>query len=516
MQAYDCGYGVIYSIAPSPRDNKTIWIGTDDGLIQHTDDGGSSWRNVTPNGLPIWSKVASLDLSAMQAGTAYAAVNRHRLGDFSPHVWRTHDTGAHWTDVGGGLPAGSFVSVVRADPQREGLLYAGTNHGAFVSFDDGDHWQSLQRNLPTAWVRDLLVHGDDLVAATQGRAIWILDDVTPLRQASAAEWAPRRTCTGPRQRCACAPNENRDTPLPPETPLGKNPPAGAIIDYHLAQAANGPVTLKILDSDGKTVREFSSADQSVQRDAERYFPKGWLRPGQPLSAAAGAHRFVWDLRYARPDAIEYGYSIAATWDTDTPLTPEGALVLPGTYQLVLTVGGTDYRAPLQVLMDPREHVVRADLVANLELSRQVADTLQHVWQTWTQLQAVRRQLDALGQRSSGNAPWRQTVQALQAKTRPLVSGSGERSVNLHAINDALTAIATDLESADGAPTDGQRQALAEYRRNIDKAMHLWHAIEQTDLPALDSQLQRAGMGAIKVPDADQITRQASEGPEDEP
>lgn len=243
------------------------------------------------------------------------------------------------------------------------------------------------------------------------------------------------------------------------------------------------MTLNILDSDGQLVREFSSADQPVHRDAFRYFAKGWLRPDQPLSAAAGTHRFVWGLRYARPNAIEYGYSTAATWDSDTPLTPEGPLVLPRTYQLVLRANGKDYRAPLKMMMDPREHVDRADLATSLTLSRQVGDTLQHVWQTWGQVQAVREQLHALDKQLTGNTPLRQAAQATQAKTKTLVSGSGERSTNLRAItiSDALTAIATDLEGTDRAPTHGQRQALAEYQRNIDKALTAWRSIQQTDL-----------------------------------
>ena len=505
-QARACGYGVIYTIAPSPLDNDEIWVGTDDGLVQLTRDGGKHWKNVTPKGLPAWAKISTLDVSALQPGTAYAAVDTHRQDDFSPHVWRTHDYGARWTDISAGLPKGSFVAVVRADPVRAGLLYAGTDQGVFVSFDDGAHWQSLQRNLPTAWVRDLLVHGNDLIAATQGRAIWILDDVTPLRQASAAiARAPAYLFT-PAPAVRVRADENKDTPLPPETPLGKNPPAGAVIDYYLAAAAKGPVTLDILDGKGQLVRHFSSADRPAKLDADRYFAKGWLRPGVPLSAAAGAHRFVWNLRYPRPQALKYGYSIAATWDSDTPVTPEGPLALPGDYQLVLHVDGKSYRAPLRLTMDPRVHADPAALAAGLAFSRDIGATLQRVWQGYAEIQAVRKQLDAreqtLGRKADTGAVHQAllaAVDALRRQTEPLVSGSGEATTNLRAINDTLTGIATDVEGADSAPTDGQRQAYAEYQANTDKALQQWRTIRAVDLPRFNQQLLAAGLKAVSVP-----------------
>ena len=506
-QARACGYGVIYSIAPSPLGNDEIWVGTDDGLVQLTRDGGRSWHNVTPKGLPAWAQIGSLDASALQAGTAYIAVDNHRQDDFRPHAWRTHDYGASWTDIAVGLPAGSFVSVVRADPKRAGLLYAGTDRGVFVSLDDGAYWQSLQRNLPTAWVRDLLVHGNDLIAATQGRAIWILDDVSPLRQVTAAIAAAPAHLYTPAPALRVRANENKDTPLPPETPVGQNPPSGAVIDYRLAANAKGPVTLDILDRDGKLVRQFSSADRPATLDAERYFAKGWLKAPSVLSAAAGAHRFVWDLRYPRPQAIEYGYSIAATWDSDTPVTPEGPLALPGDYQLVLHVDGKPYRAPLVIAPDPREQVSQDELAAGLAYSRDIGSTLRRVSQAYGEVQTVRDQLDALDRKldaDSARKPLLAGVDSLRAKTTPLVSGSGETSLNLHAMSDALTAMATDVEGADRAPTSGQRQALAEYQSNLDKALAQWHTLRTADLPKLNGQLHEAGIGAITVPAAGQV------------
>ena len=519
-QALACGYGVIYSLAPSPRSNDEIWIGTDDGLIQRTADGGKSWHNVTPKGLRSWDRIDSLDVSAVQAGTAYAAVDGHRQDDFSPHLWRTHDNGASWTDISAGLPKTSFTTVLRADPVRAGLLYAGTDQGVFVSFDDGGHWQSLQRNLPTAWVRDLLVHGNDLIAATQGRAIWVLDDVSPLRQVTAAIANASAHLYTPATAVRVRANQNRDTPLPPETPLGKNPPAGAVIDYSLAHAANGPLTLEIRDSAGKLVRRFSSTDKPAELDADRYFAKGWLRPGAPLSAAAGAHRFVWDLRYARPQALQYGYSISTSWDSDTPVTPEGPMALPGAYQLVLHVDGKSYQAPLKLVMDPRETAVsQADLEAGLAFSQDIGRQLLRVWQNYGQVQAVREQLTALGGKLAGDtahATQRASAEALLKQTAPLVSGGGEDSMNLRAINDGLTDIATDVEGADRAPTEGQRQVVTASEARYGRAQARWQQLRDGDLPKLDSALREAGLAAIKVPALAQVRQAKSEESEDRP
>ncbi|MBM7127532.1 hypothetical protein ACFFJT_07985 [Dyella flava] len=518
QQARDCGYGVIYSIAPSPWTNDEIWIGTDDGAVRLTLDGGKNWQDVTPKDLPHWGIVSSLDVSTLHAGTAYAAVDNHRQDDFRPHVWRTHDYGKTWTDISAGLPEDDFVSVVRADTQREGLLFAGTDRGIFVSLDDGAHWQSLQRNLPTAWVRDLTIHGDDLIAGTQGRAIWILDDITPLRQAG-VDAARRTMLFTPASAIRVRANENRDTPLPPDEPLGKNPPAGAIIDYQLANAAKGPVTLDILDSSGKLVRHFSSADKPEVLPAERYFQKGWLGSPQTLGTSAGAHRFVWNLRYPRPQALLYGYSIAATWDSDTPLTPEGPLVLPGRYDVVLTVDGKSYRAPLNVATDPRVTLDQQTLAAGLAFSQEVGIALQQVWQTHGEVDAVRDQLDQAEEKLGSDAAHqslREAIDAFRKQTDPLVSGDGEMSTNLEAMNDALTAIATDMEGADRAPTDGQRQAFDEYKSNLDKAIAQWQSMRGKDLPALNARLHVAGMKAITVPAANQIHAEAPVDSDDVP
>ena len=361
-----CGYGVIYSIAPSPRSNDEIWIGTDNGKIQKTDDGGKNWSDVTPKSIPAWSSIDSLDLSALDPGTAYAAVDNHRQDDFHPIAVRTHDNGKTWTRITNGLPDGHFVAVVRADPVRKGLLYAGTDAGAYVSFDDGDHWQALQRNLPVAWVRDLLVHDNDLIVATQGRAIWVLDDVTPLRQLASESTTADARLFAPAPAYRLRGSQNKDTPPPADTALGTNPPTGAIIDYTLAKPVK-QVVIEIrekgADADGKprVVQRFASDDKTPPIKAERYFDEAWTKPSAKPSIEPGAHRFVWNLRYPRPKAIQFNYSIAAVWGEDTPLAPEGALVLPGDYDVVLTVDGHEFRQALTVKPDPRIHAARTEL-----------------------------------------------------------------------------------------------------------------------------------------------------------
>jgi hypothetical protein len=299
-------------------------------------------------------------------------VDTHRLDDFRPHFYRTRDGGRTWSDISNGLPARGYASVVRADPVRAGLLYAGTESGDFVSTDDGDHWAALQLNLPTATITDLLLHGSDLIAATQGRGIWILDDVGPLRQTGREDSAGPRLFA-PTDAYRTRLNENHDTPLPQEAPVAANPPAGAVIDYLLPAGAADPVQLEVLDGRGKTVIRFTSEDRPAALEADRYFTQSWVRPSPALSRAPGHHRFVWDLRTARPGAAHYEYSIAASWGDDTPLLPRGAWVMPGRYTVRLKVGAVVLEQPLTIRMDPRVHVPDQALQLQWECSRRAAD-----------------------------------------------------------------------------------------------------------------------------------------------
>jgi len=503
-----CGYGVIYSIAVSPRDDNEIWTGSDSGMIYNTRDGGAHWNDVAPKGIPTMTKISSLDVSALQAGTAYAAADNHRHDDFAPHVWRTHDFGKTWREVDAGLPDDHYVSVVRADPVRAGLLYAGTDAGAFVSFDDGDHWQPLQMNLPTAWVRDLLVHGDDLVAATQGRAIWVLDDLSSLRQWNASIASQPLHLFKPADALRVHANNNKDTPLPPETPLGKNPPAGAIIDYSLGSHTRGPVTIDVLDASGKVViRHFSSDAKPEEAHAERYFDADWLQPEKMPAATPGLHRFVWNLRHTRPRAAGYDYSIAAVFGEDTPTSPQGAFVLPGQYTVVLKANGHERRQTLTVKMDPRVHTSMADLQAALAFSQQVGESLDKAYVGYAQQKAVSGQLDALGDKL-GDGPThkslRDEVAAVRAKLQAPSDETLDQASDFTSISGQLVALEADAESADAAPTPAQQQVLASAAQRLQQADQRWQSVQSGGLAKLNADLKTAGMKPVAVPPPDKL------------
>jgi len=512
-----CGFGLIYTIAPSPRDNDEIWIGTDDGRIQLTRDGGKQWNEITPPHLPNWAQVSSIDPSALQAGTAYAAADDHREDSFVPHVYRTHDYGKSWAEITHGLPSNRFVSVVRADPVRVGLLYAGTENGVFVSFDDGDNWQSLQHDLPHTWVRDLLVHGNDLIAATQGRAIWLLDDVSVLRQLDPSAMQTRLFHPAPAYRLRA--NQNGDTPLPPETPLGRNPPDGAVIDYSLAANAHSPMVLEVRDGAGKILRHFASDKPESTPAVARYFDAQWIKPPAQLVATAGAHRFVWDLRYSRPQASQYGYSIAATWGKSAPITPQGGLVLPGDYDIVMRVDGQEYHAALKVLADPRVDVDPAALKQAIDFSVALSAALKRDYIGHGEIRAVRKQIVALKTAlvsSQKNTAVSAALNAFDNKAAALINSAGEGTTNLAAIGEVLVGISNDIENTDRAPTEPQRQASEIYDGLLSKTLSQWQALKDHDLIALNAQLHAANLSEIVLPKEDQITPESDDDGQDLP
>src|SRR5262249_5210296 len=344
---------VIYAVGPSFKDVNLIWIGTDDGLIQVTSDGGKSWQNVTPAELMAWSKISQIEASHFDTVSAYASVSRFRIDDLRPYIFRTHDGGKSWQKIVNGIPDNEAVDAVREDPVRKGLLYAATERSVYFSPDDGDHWQSLSLNLPKTSVRDVVVHEDDLVIGTHGRSFWILDNITPLRQLTSQIAQADAYLFKPQLTYRVRRNKNTDTPLPPELPAGKNPPDGAMIDYYLKSAASGPVVLEITDQSGKLVRRFSSADKpDPPNEKEINVPMYWVRMLRTLSAEPGMHRWVWDLHYPEPKSLDREYPISAIYH-DTPRIPLGPAVLPGTYMIKLTVGGKTFSQPLTIKMDPR-------------------------------------------------------------------------------------------------------------------------------------------------------------------
>ncbi|HUK16560.1 MAG TPA: hypothetical protein VLW65_09100 [Bryobacteraceae bacterium] len=341
--------GVVYAIAPSRLNVNVLWSGSDDGLIHLTRDGGKNWKNVTPPELTPWSKVSQLDASHFDDDTVYAAINRIRLDDQRPHIYRTHDGGATWKEIVRGLPDAP-VNTVREDPVRKGLLFAGTELAVYVSFNDGDDWHPLRLNMPATSIRDLVIHADDVVVGTHGRSFWILDDISPLRQltgqiasADAHLFAPSLAYRFPR-------NNNTDTPLPPEEPAGQNPPDGAVLYYWLKSAA--PVTIEISDSTNRLVRRFSSDDKPAAPDPTLNVPIHWLRIYRPPSATTGMHRLVWDLHGAPPAQGGRGEPPISAIIHDTPAR-QGEWMPSGEYTVRLTVNGRTYTQPLVVKADPR-------------------------------------------------------------------------------------------------------------------------------------------------------------------
>jgi photosystem II stability/assembly factor-like uncharacterized protein len=453
-----CGFGVIFSIAPSPLARDLIWVGTDDGLVQRTSDGGAHWRNVTPPGVPLWGRINDVEPSPFDTGAAYVAVDLHRLDRFEPLMFKTADGGATWQSITNGLPPDEYVSVVRADPERRGLLYAGTDRGVYVSFDDGGSWQSLSLNLPTTWMRDLLVHDGDLIVATQGRGIWILDDLAPLRQLGPETADEAVHLFAPAAAVRLRGNENRDTPWPPETPLGQNPPTGAVIDYWLKDAPSGPVTLTINDASGHVVRRFASDAKPEDLPADRYFEAAWLGTPQTLAATSGMHRFVWDLRYPRPAALSYDYSIAAVRGAGTPLDPRGPLALPGQYTVTLSAGGRDYAQPFSIRLDPRLHVSDQALSDQLRFALALDSTLGRAVTAHAEITQVL--WDRAGRLKAS------VVDSLNA-----IADGGDSS--LSGVAGVLTPLATAVQGADAAPTQGDRDVFAEYSRRLDAALARW-------------------------------------------
>ncbi len=328
--------GVIYTIAPSPKDINIIWCGTDDGLIQLTKDGGKTWKNVTTPAITSWSKISIMDASHFYANTAYAAVNCIRLDDMHPHIYKTNDAGKTWKEIVNGLP-NDPINVVREDPQHKGLLYAGSETAVYVSFDDGEHWQNLRLNMPATSIRDLVIKDNDLVIGTHGRGFWILDDIAPLREI-ADKTISQTTLYQPSNAYRVRWSMWTDTPLPQEEPAGENPPDGAIIDYYLKDNSKN-VTLEILDAKGNLVRKFSNTD-TIYKIPDVNIPLYWIRPQQTLSPNAGSHRFLWDLHYT-PLNVPPNYPIGAVHKNTAPAATS-PWVMPGNYMAKLTVDGTVY------------------------------------------------------------------------------------------------------------------------------------------------------------------------------
>lgn len=495
--------GAIYALAPSFHSVGTLWAGTDDGLIWLTRDGGKNWKDITPPELTPWSKVTQLEASHFDAESAYASVSRLRIDDLRPYIYRTHDGGKSWQRITTGLPD-SPVNTVREDPVRKGLLFAGTETAVWMSFDDGDHWRPLQLNLPHTSMRDLWLHEGDLIVATHGRSFWILDNITPLRQASAAVAASKAFLFQPSPAYRVQRDANTDTPLPADEPAAKNPPDGAVVDYFLGQPASAPVTLEVLDAAGQVVRRYSSADQPEQTPEqmkwERIAPV-WWRKFKALPTTEGMHRWVWDLRYPSPTATGHEYPIAAA-PHRTPRGPLGPRALPGQYRVRLTVDGQSLTVPLTIKMDPRMHTPLAGLRRRFQLEKRLAAMLSESSQAVLIAKSLREQIAKLS--PQGDSAPKGPVQDLDAKLSLLLDGPKDppadkpKEPTLSGVNDDVNTLYGMAGMADAPPTAALITATATAERDLAPLMKRWDALKTSDVPALNQRLRDAKAPELKL------------------
>ncbi len=485
--------GVIYTIGPSYVQAGEIWAGTDDGQIQLTQDEGKTWENVTPPELTPWSKVTHIEASHSDAGTAYAAVDRHRLDDYQAYLYRTRDFGKSWQRISDGIPEGSFLNCVREDPARKGLLYACTEKGAYVSLNDGDDWESLQLNLPVTSVRDLVVHESDLVIATFGRSFWILDNVTPLRQMDAHVAAADAWLFRPEAAIRMRTGSDQGTPVPMDEFLAANPPEGAVLDYYLKERASAPIQLEIFDSEGNLVRRFAS-DDVLHKTNPNDVPiqMEWVRDPKPLLAEAGMHRFVWDLRYAMPKGVRRSF-----WG------PAGPLAAPGNYTVKLTAKGKSSTQPLTIRLDPRVKTPQDALTRQFGLASKLAARLGEVSMGVQQIGDLRKQIDVRKKDASGNSELLTALQELEKKVEEAVEPDSDADFGLFGqalpnkehetlpqVEGALTRLLVIVDSSELGPTTDAATASARWEEAAQETLAHWAAFQKEDLASVNALLEK--------------------------
>jgi photosystem II stability/assembly factor-like uncharacterized protein len=488
-------YDTVFALAESPVEKGLIWAGTDDGLVHVLRDGGQHWVNVTAKEFGEWSLVSIIEPSPHAAGSAYVAIDRHKLDDYRPYAFKTTDYGKSWTKITSGLPDNGYVHAVREDPKRKGLLFAGTENGIYVSFDDGGHWQPLKLNLPTTPIHDLLVKNDDLILATHGRAFWILDDISPLRQMTASTSTEDAHLYQP----APAIRYRGAGFAPPATvPVGANPPTGVVIDYFLKSAPKDGATLEILDAKGKLIRKYSSkkAAEGASPDEEEF---GISRPGETLPAEEGLNRFVWDMRGEAPAKVPG----AVSWGG----RPTGPLVVPGAYQVKLTVSGKTSNVNAEITKDPRAAVTAADLEKQNELATRIWNRVNAGHEVVNQIRGVRGQLDALKKRLVADAAAKPLLEAADALKKKMdaveekiiqpKSKSGEDPLNYPIqVVDQLMALQGAVESADTAPTSQSYAVFDELNGKLEMQLSAWREIQSKDLAALNDWMEKNKVPAV--------------------
>ncbi len=523
--------GTITALSPSPRSINVMWAGTDDGNIQVTMDGGTKWTNVTPSAIVPWTRIFNIEAGHFDLETAYAAANTMRIDDMNPHFWRTHDGGKTWKEINNGIAPGAVSNAIREDPRVKGLLYASTDTQVWVSYDDGEHWESLRIDMPAISVRDLELKDDstcicsDLIAGTHGRGYYILDNVTPLRQATAIRAAESAYLVKPATAVRVRFATNDPTPLPPDVPAGESAPPGAIIDYYLAADVSSPVTLEILDAQGKVIRSYSSNDavrsphpaidpeafnRACQRDPSGDncgLPLYWPAPPIVVSTRAGMHRFSWDMAYdpigAQDGNVGGGDDAVGAVPHRTYPDPKAPWAPTGNYTVRLTVNGTRYTQPLTLKMDPRVKTPAADLARLATLSRSLYNDAVASHEAYTSASKLSQQL--AGEAGAANDAFRAKLDSLA----PAQPAGGRRGgfggaaapagpPTLNASSSALLAAAMNMQTADLAPTTRQIAAGTAARAQYTRAIARWNALRTTELAALNAQRKASGQPAITI------------------
>jgi photosystem II stability/assembly factor-like uncharacterized protein len=493
--------GVIYTIAPSSVRKGEIWTGTDDGFIHLTQDEGITWSNVTPPEITPWSKVTHIEASHFAASTAYAAVDRHRLEDLHPYLYRTNNFGKSWTRISNGTPDGSFLNCVREDPVRKGLLYACTEKGVYISFNDGNDWQSLQLNLPTTSVRDLVIHENDLLIATFGRSFWILDDVAVLRQIDGRVDSSDAWLFAPATTYRVRPGSDQGTPVPTDEPLSANPPDGAVLDFYLKEKSPSSMQLEIFDSAGKLVRRFASDDKLFRTNPNSVpLTMNWVRDPQPLPNEPGVHRFVWDLHCALPEGVHRSYFFSA-----------GPWVVPGTYSVKLTAHGKSSTQPLIIKMDPRSNATADALQQQFALASQLTQTLGRVSIALQQAKDLRSQINERKKNAAGKPEILTALDDCNRKMEVAVEPDsdddfmllglalpGKSHESLPHAQSALTGLLIVEQSADGAPSADVVTAANAWEASSTDSLTRWKTVLEQDFAALNSQLQKADLMPLVV------------------
>ena len=510
--------GSIDSFSISTVSNGLIWAGTNNGLIWVTKNHGVSWTEVTIPNLPNPTRmdVSTIEASHFDPATAYVAVEAHGAGDYAPYLFRTRDYGKTWTKIVTGLavdqPSGSFARVIREDPKKKGLLFAGTESSMYVSFNDGDDWQSLQLNLPNTSYRDLEVHGNDLVAATYGRSFWILDDFSPLREMASIAPAETVHFYKPGDAIRVRRNVNGDTPLPPEEPHAKNPPVGAILYYYLGEKPKGDITLEISDASGKVVRHMSSAPIPPITEPQP-IPDYWKEVPRPMPTEIGTNRINWDIRYDNPPAFSHSYEINANIG-ETPASPEGPLAAPGVYTLKLTVNGKSYTQTVVVKNDPRSPASAAELAAQTTMQRALFDRVNLAWSGYQQVTAMRAAVAPLMKHANTDIAKAATEFDAKLALAGGTGGGGRRGggaggagapggapqppavlpfTTLHANQ---LRILNSLDSGDMAPNETYTSVFNVACNDLKKGVTNWSALNAKELKDLNALLAKNSVPAI--------------------